>query len=464
MPHCKFLFYPSPGSFDEKPHEPIQSNFNALFSWEAFNDVYPDYSLEVITRHDCYEGEHFEARFLAISQNLKRIAIEVSINKSGQYTREAYLDYIFEALCSVLGKAAPNEELVIAAKQQCIEELDKQPSAIPPKDVPQCYLIYFGLASPLRINFHNTIRINLNAIFPWDAFKERYPELSLEIAFNHEVYEGTRSKGVFRSVSKKGKFVSISAQINRFGRYTAEEYLDFVFEAICMALDKTAPNEDEVWFIKQKCMAMHNIVSTTPQEPLKVSSTANEINLALPEDNENNEADGDDELDYGVNIETASPKALSLFPKDSFFWDCVDELAPFGSDEGDTALDEWRQWRKDNKNTPALEYLQAMIGELSGKPFTAYNESIATKKAVKALYNDDDVDFEYEVDTLDISIIATGFGQLLDEGCIDMSIKLFVEIAINRQLMANSLDRYNEEVTQKYNQYLHELKAALALA
>ncbi len=37
-----------------------------------------------------------------------------------------------------------------------------------------------------------------------------------------------------------------------------------------------------------------------------------------------------EEESYGINKEFAHPRAIELIPED-FFWDCVDELAPFFS-------------------------------------------------------------------------------------------------------------------------------------
>jgi len=43
--------------------------------------------------------------------------------------------------------------------------------------------------------------------------------------------------------------------------------------------------------------------------------------------------------------ETAHPRARQLM-REEFFWDCVDEEAPFGSDEGWQAYYEFRGWRR----------------------------------------------------------------------------------------------------------------------
>ena len=45
--------------------------------------------------------------------------------------------------------------------------------------------------------------------------------------------------------------------------------------------------------------------------------------------------------------ETAHARVRALMVE-SFFWDCVDEAAPFGSDEGNEAYYEWRNWLDEN--------------------------------------------------------------------------------------------------------------------
>ena len=41
---------------------------------------------------------------------------------------------------------------------------------------------------------------------------------------------------------------------------------------------------------------------------------------------------------------------------EDFFWDCVDERAPFGSDEGNDAYYEWRHWREENPSGERKRY------------------------------------------------------------------------------------------------------------
>ena len=165
----------------------------------------------------------------------------------------------------------------------------------------------------------------------------------------------------------------------------------------------------------------------------------------------------EDEL-YGIDKDYGHPNALKLIP-DDFFWDCVDELAPFGSDEGDTALAEWREWRKINPNKSVLECLRWVVESVGEISFMDYNSDLIDKDKIYEQLNDED--FDQYVNTLDISVIATGFGQLADEGKIDIDVKPILQIALNRQLIICSLDESPLETNKQYSFYLNRLKEIL---
>lgn len=129
--------------------------------------------------------------------------------------------------------------------------------------------------------------------------------------------------------------------------------------------------------------------------------------------------------------ETAHSRARELM-HEAFFWDCVDEAAPFGSDEGSDAYHEWRSWREDNPEAPITDCFNWILGG----NLEAYNESLASDAQIEkdaanpgaALLSD-----QYDMFTLDTTIIATGLGQLMDEGVIDPTAKPFIHVAIMRQ-------------------------------
>lgn len=129
--------------------------------------------------------------------------------------------------------------------------------------------------------------------------------------------------------------------------------------------------------------------------------------------------------------ETAHPRARELMVE-PLFWDCVDEAAPFGSDEGSDAYYEWRNWREENPNAPLTECLDWILdGQLE-----AYNDSIASNEQMELDAANPEGAFladQYDMYTLDTTIIATCLGQLMDEGTIDADAKPFIHVAIKRQ-------------------------------
>jgi len=100
------------------------------------------------------------------------------------------------------------------------------------------------------------------------------------------------------------------------------------------------------------------------------------------------------------------PRAQQLM--DEALWDCVDEHAPFCSDEGADAYLEYRSWRAENPD----QDLQRCIDWIG-----------------------DESDYPDEF-TFDATIIATVLGQFVDEGRIDASVKPAARKAIARQIQS----------------------------
>lgn len=65
-----------------------------------------------------------------------------------------------------------------------------------------------------------------------------------------------------------------------------------------------------------------------------------------------------------------------------------------------------------------------------------------------------DYDFDEIILSLDVTIIATGFGQLIIQGKIDESIKNIVHLAILRQMNSIVLDEFlQDKESWKYERY-----------
>lgn len=141
----------------------------------------------------------------------------------------------------------------------------------------------------------------------------------------------------------------------------------------------------------------------------------------------------------GIDLkEKAHPRCLKLIA-DDFFYDAMDELGPFGSDEGYAALEEYRRWQKENKKGTLLECLQWVVEEFIGDDFANYNPKITNPKLLKEYALDPNFDSYMEIDIVDWSVIATGFGQLLDFGKIEPTAKPTIKIALDRQLAWNHI-------------------------
>jgi uncharacterized protein YfeS len=129
--------------------------------------------------------------------------------------------------------------------------------------------------------------------------------------------------------------------------------------------------------------------------------------------------------------ETAHPRARELMTE-ALFWDCVDEECPFGSDEGHDAYYEFRSWRSEHPSASLVDCLSwIMEGELAG-----YTDRLASDEQVARDVESPEDAFladSYDVFTLDATVIATGLGQLLDEGRIDPEAKPYLRVAIARQ-------------------------------
>ena len=166
-----------------------------------------------------------------------------------------------------------------------------------------------------------------------------------------------------------------------------------------------------------------------------------------------------EEEPYGIERENAHKRAVALIPE-AFFWSCVDELAPFGSDEGDTALSEFRDWKKENPNKETYECLKWTIEGVSEKSIAEYNTQILDNKLIKSQIADIDFDDQHYIYTVDISVIATGFGQLVDEGKIDLKNKPLIKLAIDRQIIWAELST-DWEYRNEYIENLEVLKRVL---
>jgi len=153
------------------------------------------------------------------------------------------------------------------------------------------------------------------------------------------------------------------------------------------------------------------------------------------------------------------PRAIELM-RNPLFWDCVNELAPFGSDEGADAYIEYRTWRTDNPGSNLIDCVSWILG---GKQ-AGYNESL-TKETVIQNSDESAVEFDYsDAFTLDATIIATVLGQLVDEGRIDSEAKPFAQLAIRRQSHPLLLARFGDSSVAERRAILESVQQVIDAA
>lgn len=162
---------------------------------------------------------------------------------------------------------------------------------------------------------------------------------------------------------------------------------------------------------------------------------------------------------YGIDKDHAHARAIALIAED-FFWDSADELAPFGSDEGFTGLTSFREWRRTYPSVPTIECLKWTIESVGEMAFEDYNETLLDRDLIVRMKEDPAFDDQQFIFTLDVSVIAAGFGQLADEGVIEEANKPVINIALERQIAWAHLSESSSYAEQHIG-YLNILKRTL---
>lgn len=163
----------------------------------------------------------------------------------------------------------------------------------------------------------------------------------------------------------------------------------------------------------------------------------------------------------GILKEKAHPRAQELI-QDDFFWDYLDELTPFGSDEGHNALVQYREWRQANLDTPIIDCLNWLIEGIGDMNPEDYNESFILSENIIKQLDDEEFDDDYFIYTLDAYLIGVCFGQLADEGKMDADSKEIAKLALQRQLNWASLDE--SEINLEYIGNIKKLQKILLVA
>lgn len=131
-----------------------------------------------------------------------------------------------------------------------------------------------------------------------------------------------------------------------------------------------------------------------------------------------------DDEEVGLHRLTSHPRFVAHF-NDDVYYDCGEEEAPFGSDEGSDALRELADALRTQKNLNVLDFPRWLIEDQWGMTFIA-PVSIDIEDALKP----DNKALEPDIYQSCHVVMATAFGQLKITGRMDTSLKTSAMAAI----------------------------------
>ena len=163
-----------------------------------------------------------------------------------------------------------------------------------------------------------------------------------------------------------------------------------------------------------------------------------------------------DDEDFGPHRKTSHPHFVRYLT-DDFYYDCGDEEAPFGSDEGSDALYKLAQTLRKNADLDILAFPQKLICEYWGMDYLP-PQADQTAKSIEELCKQQ----ETEVYQSDRVIIAATFGSIKITGRLKPELQQLALLAMQRldilaQLrgwcFAGALSEINQQMTDDLQRF-----------
>jgi uncharacterized protein YfeS len=133
-----------------------------------------------------------------------------------------------------------------------------------------------------------------------------------------------------------------------------------------------------------------------------------------------------DDPEEGLSPDTSHPEFVRIC-EDELFYDCTNDLAPFGNDEGADVFMELEDWYRAGAKGTLRSFLDRMltkwsgtIPELAATDRDTINKWLADPKLVPNLLSANNV------------VIAVAFGQAKVTGTLDETIGALAEAALDR--------------------------------
>ncbi len=141
-----------------------------------------------------------------------------------------------------------------------------------------------------------------------------------------------------------------------------------------------------------------------------------------------------DDEEEGLAKETSHPNFVKGMTAE-FYYDCLDDFAPFGNDDGADILYQLSDWYREKKLTRnVLKWVFERIDEAGCKYQSEGVSEVLTLETLNDIQQED----EYLIQIMDNSILAAAFGQIKITGKIDQKLLEKAKIAIKRQQLLNT--------------------------
>jgi uncharacterized protein YfeS len=139
------------------------------------------------------------------------------------------------------------------------------------------------------------------------------------------------------------------------------------------------------------------------------------------------------------SLQNAHPKAQALM-NEVWFYSSIDDMAPFGSDDAADTYAYFKEWRPNNRKASPKTFVLHHFKRW-GYPYVDLETT--DYKQIEPFLNQNELGSRF-LFGMDAAIISTAFGQLYLEGTIDADIRAFAKTAIQRQLLPEILNKWQD--------------------
>lgn len=163
----------------------------------------------------------------------------------------------------------------------------------------------------------------------------------------------------------------------------------------------------------------------------------------------------DDPEGDALSPETCHPNFVKVLTE-HFYYDCTDELSPFGNDDGADLLYNLEDWyREQNGKGSIVKWLFNTIDEFGFTYKSADCSAITDEETLSELQEED----PYFISSMDNAIIAAAFGQYKIAGEIDLELRQIALTALKRQSFLHT--KNEEENVVFYRERLNQMSSDL---